>query len=885
MIKTHKPRGHIWTCASHFQQSVQFRNIKLEDCRPPPTEDLISDPDDDLSNADRAAKCRRIERLADDFLNGTPLFISTARPCPTTLKATFEESAWSRRESKHALPEACVEDVQGPVWADVEDGWEQLRKSRHTPRKEKKAKLQGSSRKEAPADPGPQVLQTEQAQSGCRSANATRVAKIDFQPSKEALAVAARLRARRLQRTTTEAFKDHSNSLPEELEHSTSRSAPSSTVRLRGRPDIGRERDVNWVGRRRHLSCEVSEDVSADELRCSNTDSPSRRPRPLEAQGDASPGRTLQNDSLPTASRPLISTAKSAVSALSEDASLHTAPEHTDLEGVPVSSGSSRPFHADSQRCFPSSHDVCTANRKSWPMVNRTEKDALVAIHEQNNIEQPSASSSRSGPARPLPENERQTGKAKKGKRAKSDGASAPRATDTNVGQRSALLEARHAQEQATSLPVDQQRRISNPSAYTAAAVGQDGSTPFMFRKRDLAGKGKDGQNYTAPSDQKGHQRNTVGLSGDASGSSEGPHMVGSPTVSADALRLDMSLSCDSSFPLRPNMALVDEHVNSILPPHSGKLSELKKALRRELRNSGAEILRMDGEPPSSQVDEREPSHGHTAADEQAEAQVKPAAESQWPGTQALINQAERDFFSSPLKGSSAVPNDATPLRSGAGSEPASASTVRQPLRQLSQEPQPGTQTMIDSWSPWSVVKKSTARLEGNAAPSPSTTAKAGRGQLAVSAAGGSSELRLRSDMPVHHSKHRKSSLRFSHSTMESPAQTSRIERSVRKARTSLDSTSQDHTADTLKPILRRLLGDSTAHEAAQSPHEDSMLATAVSDLQNEGTDNRFTTGPLSSYEAVQDLRDDPNPEQTLEEMTMQLLETSDIAGVLSQSA
>ena len=70
MIKTHKPRGHLWTCPSLFQQSTEIRNISFEDCAPLPSKVLAEGSDDELQPKQRAAKRRRIEKLADDFLNG-----------------------------------------------------------------------------------------------------------------------------------------------------------------------------------------------------------------------------------------------------------------------------------------------------------------------------------------------------------------------------------------------------------------------------------------------------------------------------------------------------------------------------------------------------------------------------------------------------------------------------------------------------------------------------------------------------------------------------------------------------------------------------------------------------------------------------------------------
>ena len=77
MIRTHKPTGHHWTCASHFQQSKQYRNLDAQDWHAPSAKTLVADPDDDLPTSLRVAKRRRVEQLANDFLEGQPLFISS----------------------------------------------------------------------------------------------------------------------------------------------------------------------------------------------------------------------------------------------------------------------------------------------------------------------------------------------------------------------------------------------------------------------------------------------------------------------------------------------------------------------------------------------------------------------------------------------------------------------------------------------------------------------------------------------------------------------------------------------------------------------------------------------------------------------------------------
>jgi len=147
--------------------------------------------------------------------------------------------------------------------------------------------------------------------------------------------------------------------------------------------------------------------------------------------------------------------------------------------------------------------------------------------------------------------------------------------------------------------PVDQQRYTGTLRSYKTVEPSQKDSTPFKYRKRCAATK----NGATKPE--------TAGIS-NVTGRKPAPLQQGKtvlvqcePKAVADyPPMLEISFGHDSSFAPGLNMALVDEHLNSRLPkdPTSiGKSSALKKALRRELRDSGAEIIRAPGEPESSQ--------------------------------------------------------------------------------------------------------------------------------------------------------------------------------------------------------------------------------------------------------------------------------------------
>lgn len=121
MIKSHRPRGHYWTHASRFQQTQDFRSINVEECRLVSAKVLAQDEDDLLLHHERVAKRRRIEKLADDFLNGQRLPISSARPCSQTLRSVIVWNKKSDTEPKFSFPPAEPTRRPGLCWDEAED--------------------------------------------------------------------------------------------------------------------------------------------------------------------------------------------------------------------------------------------------------------------------------------------------------------------------------------------------------------------------------------------------------------------------------------------------------------------------------------------------------------------------------------------------------------------------------------------------------------------------------------------------------------------------------------------------------------------------------------------------------------------------------------------
>ncbi|KAK5115654.1 hypothetical protein LTR85_009825 [Meristemomyces frigidus] len=819
MIKTHKPRGHFWTCASVFQQSEEIRNINFEDCTPPPAETLGPDSDDELRPSQRAAKRRRIEKLAGDFLNGAPLVISSAKPHVASLKRALEWNERSRLSTKWTLPVLETANNDAELWTEVDDPWEAIPKPRSDQRPREKTKPAHVPHKPQRALANTEtVTEVLEARSGCKPAKHLRVPKVSTEPSTEAVKQAAALRARKLQRAVTEAPR-----VPEDIELQATPDAADAQLQSEpasmARPRYFRTRkpkSTEWLLRRHTTLYELSPDESIDELSRSRIETPSRTQQhsadqetyssPVSGLPDAnsapsSSGTVVcemdvnnvgtrdmasihhkeQDGILKSSADPLsLSFSQKLAAAAHPEASgsvargsYHTAPEDTDAEKHPAASLSQNDLQADSQTRQLKRQGIRVAPRKSWASTNEPAPTALDESTPTTSKEVSSKSSGASTIRQSLQESAQHAGKPKKGKRAKSAG-NAPQTAGPSTRRSSAPTESQNAEEQMASLPVDQQRRMSafrvsaERQAYTEVQPAQEGGTPFMFRKKRTT-KRDDGDSTTTGTTgepKKGRRRVTFPTSEDAQTASKGQKKDQLQRPAALPPVLDMSLDHDSSFGMRLNMALVDEHLNAVLPNEPGsnrRSSAVKRALRQELRDSGAEISRIEGEPVSSQVfkgaigaaagydpvrkSELDAEDGlrqarqlsmrglndaatatNASLEDEARQTLRDAIgearrdslsglgqavheqqepQTQWPGTQVALCQAQRDLFASPEK-PVAVSNAAV----GETPDPttmvsiAPANSVREPLRELSQEQLPGTQAMMQGWSPWSNIKK-----------------------------------------------------------------------------------------------------------------------------------------------------------------------------------
>ncbi|KAK3707499.1 hypothetical protein LTR37_012141 [Vermiconidia calcicola] len=898
MIRTHRPRGHIWTHASPFQQTEEFRNICYEESIAPPTKVLFLGADDSLPGHERAAKRRRIEKLADDFLNGEPLFISSARPCSDSLKATIAWNKKSSDEPKFVLPAVDRSNEPSAVWEDVEDDAVILRRAATSKRSD--------AGYYAASPLGKHVVTEVQAQASYGRTRKLKAAKLTVGPSDEALRVAAALRARRLHRLNSEipgSSRRSSRLLALVVDGGEPRSEPRThTVNHEPRD----RRTSSWLSRRKsHTISTYVDDDSADELRLSRIETPSpstQRWRPSSSSRtvhEASPrlhstysGAIQETLSESDTAGSLLGGTASGSESSEKKGSYHTAPEETELQTQDHTPQEESEAHKCSQ-AHPLQNQGIPTIQASWACVN----DQTLTGREEASLQDPTSAPATTKPVsairRSLHESAKlHSGKATRTTRATSNSAKADQAAYWGRRTRSSAKQGSSQTAVDTNLPVDQQRYMGAfRRVYTSEEAAANGSTPFMFRKR---GSGVHSADNTRPEGdnaqvkRKGRRRVTFPSSVDTPGmASTGEHSVQDHPVDSNPPILDVSFAHDSSFAPKLNMALVDEHLSSILPSTldaSRTPLAIKKALRRELRNSGADITRCASEPPpSSQQAGEEPAQGNRS---EASAAERAAPSQFWPGTQVLLNQAQHDLFTSPEKQivSAAQYHAATPIGDARLHEEPTPVTIREPLRQLSQasqDPMPSTQQLMEQFQGFSTVKKPRGTYKESPLPTPTN---AGRDQRLSSKALAPSTMAsttLTPLEPVHASERRSSSLRFPISSTEPPTASSQ-----RQQRTPAQELS---TASIATPIPISIRRSSLKSAMKSSAVETSQLAAAsTNDKSDPQSQSSSSAQYLPSFQAAQrepSQLSDPDLDRTVDELTTELLWTKDLEGVLSQVA
>jgi hypothetical protein len=847
MIRTHKPSGHHWTCASHFQQSKQYRNLDAQDWQAPSAKILVADPDDELPTSLRVAKRRRVEQLANDFLEGQPLFISSACANGPDLTATVDKVLCDKRMTWNEL----LDDHDADLWADGEDGWATLRKrdKARTVLKQSRSRSKGSRRStRSQVDNVSRTAEAIPPQDSCPTPKLRQ--KISTAPSEEALIMAAKLRARKVSLLANTAER------PELLLPSAgqvTQSAPPTARAPSSFKQCSSSRPFN--------PNTPAETTMADELRLSRTDSPSHRPRAFTMPAESfSSETTIEDMPMQTAESDPTATGSAAME-------LCTAEQN-------IGSSMGMALHVNdgpvARTCLPQN---AGNPHPTWTPIN--DRQSQFVTSTSGSTKTPHTRSMK----KPTPKETKSTHQQKTSK------------TPTSFGE--------------SSQGMSQTRLTSSfkaaKSEYIAVEKSQNGTTPFVYRKKAKASKDVDSR--TAPNSAEKNTPQRIPQSTENDGVT--PKPTGStalPSVSAAPPTINLPFMQDSSFAPALNMALVDEHINRKLPNSPGsarRSSSVKKALRSEMRLSGADLSRAPGEPSSSQSHEAlEPPSAPQDADAQTLSEIRRNSRSdrrstgQWPGTQILLSRAQHDLFMSPEKLALAHANSPSEIRQYHGdfSDVHQLDDSRAPFQQLSQERLPGTQALMDNWSPWSTAKKPKPGKRASFAPSPLVA------KNIVSPINGA-ERSLRSSVKrsivpnkMQDSKQRRSSLRFATSTTETPVPHRKVvAESHTLVNTSHSTEASIHSPSVTCAFSQSIYGLAQADTTSPGINFDFTTMSFAATAEQPAVDVDGSMADWASHDRISVLQnaqrssEDPPPETVLADVATEFLSTADIDGVLGR--
>jgi hypothetical protein len=754
MIRTHRPTGHHWTCASHFQQSKQYRNLDVQDWTAPFARTLVTDPGDELPDSHRVAKRRRVESLANGFLEGKPLFISSALANGPELTTTVDNVL----REKNLNWDELLDDYDDELWADGEDGWTTLKKRSKARSRVKSSRSQPNSlRKSARHHVNERVPAIAISQPPALSSTTNLGPRISTAPSNEALLRAAELRARKASLIAKSAIPSESL-VP--LQGQVTKSAPPTARATSSFKQCDSSRPFN--------PNTPAETTMADELRLSRTDSPSHRPRAFTVPvGSFDSGTTIEEFPTQDDAEDPTATGSTAIELCTAVQNLDST-NRTTNEDVPTAHGR---LHAPTGN-----------NPTAWTPIN----DRQLRGHTPGNFTLThDTASSAMAKCSFIPFGTSVLDHIKTPKPVSAAKAT-PQRTNTSTRSRKSVNTPNNPRE--TSQQSSQSRLThsfkASKTEYIAAEKSQSGPTPFVYRKKAKTTKSKspspsrfesvtpqspeptgNGDVTPKPSDMSAHRPTATPTDG-------------------------LSFTYDPSTAPATHMTLVEEHINKKLPKdHNAarRTSSVKKALRAEMRLSGADISRAPDEPLSSQPIEHVEGSGETnqstqGHDTSRDSRSKRRSTGEWQGTQVLLNRAQHDLFVSPNKfdlPQIAASPDITrnePVNSIIPQQLHDVPSTRQPYGQPSPEHLPGTQALIDKWSPWSTARKTKPNKRASFAPSPlaaKTPANPPTKYTLNSAIQQNPDTIERIQDTA--TKQRRSSLRFSTSTAESPLSSHRI--------------------------------------------------------------------------------------------------------------
>jgi hypothetical protein len=845
MIRTHKPSGHHWTCASHFQQSKQYRNLDAQDWQAPSAKILVADPDDDLPTSLRVAKRRRVEQLANDFLEGQPLFISSACANGPDLTATVDKVLCDKRMTWNEL----LDDYDEDLWADGEDVWAALRKRSKARALQKQSRNRSKDSRRSTRSPVDAISRTAEAippQDTCPTPKLRQ--KISTAPSEEALTMAAKLRARKA------SLLAKPDGRPDLLLPPPAQVTQSAPPTARAPSSFKQCSSFN--------PNTPAETTMADELRLSRTESPSHRPRAF---------------TMP-------------VESFSSETTVEDTPSQMG-EGEPTATGSTAMELCTAEQNIGSSVDMAPPVNKGYvartslpPNPDRAHPTWTPINDRQSQAFVTSTSGSAKTPRT-------RSAKAKTPKENTSARQQKTDKTPTSFGESPQVL----SQTRLTS------SFKATKTEYIAVEKSQNGTTPFVYRKKAKASRDVDSR--TAPNSAEKNTPQRIPQSTENDGVT--PKPTGStalPSVSAAPPTINLSFIQDSSFAPALNMALVDEHLNKRLPNSPGsarRSSSVKKALRSEMRLSGADLSRVSGEPSSSQSHEPfEPPSAPQDADAQTMSEIRQNSRGdrrstgQWPGTQILLSRAQHDLFMSPEKLALAHAISPSDIRQdhGNSSEIQHLDDSRAPLQQLSQERLPGTQALMDNWSPWSTVKKPKPGKRASFAPSPLVDKN-----IISPINGAERSLRSSAKRPVvpnkmQDSKQRRSSLRFATSTTETPVPHRKVAtESHTPANTSHSTEASNHSPSVTCAFSQSVYGLAQADNTSPGINFDFTTMSFAATAEQPAVDVDGSMADWASHDRISALQnaqrssEDLPPETVLADVATEFLSTADIDGVLGR--
>ena len=942
MIKTPKPRGHFWTHASSFQQTKEFRNIHYDECTTSTSKVLVLGSDDRLTESERVAKRRRIEKLANDFLNGEPLFISSARPCPESLKSTIGWNKKSSNEPKFALPVVDRSTESTALWEDVEDDEEILRQCCSHPKRTK------SKATVSDLHPGDEDSVEVQARASCGPAKNVKTSRVLAGPSEDALRQAAELRARRAQRAASE-LPTITSRLSNVRRALRTNEEPRSEANMSNGGGSSHRKTSRWLLRRRSQAItadsEIDED-SADELRLSGVETPSmpaRTPRRLPLsrnQAEPSPKpRAIGMDSTGRATRlrnPTLNHAapesveldsmreshvdpdpdtivvkgqaedspavgetnraidnasdRAATSRSSEQNTYHTAPEETEIRNDGLRQFEDGQSPDDSQTRLLRLHGLRGTSRRSWTSVN--EDASIMAAEpsprEATTTEKADVSRSRS--------------------RRSSPGSAQLNADSSNKGKRDISLTAKtsrqptktksRTQSAVESLPnaagprpiVDQQLRTRASrlrATYTNEQASQNSPTPFQWRRRGSESLTSDAR-PDSPASMKQRRKVTFPSSDELQPGAKQPQTDEAPQMDSNSPVLDVPIHHDSSFAPKLNMALANEQLDPALRVEKAPNEQVSSANEGALRHSAAGNIRGASHSPSSPQTEAEPPLSHETASQPersenaSNAQDRTAPSQLWPGTQAMLDRAQNDLFTSPEKSARNDQNNATPGGVEKAATQHLSTSNREPWKTLSQEPMPSTQVLLGNFEGFSTVKKPRSGFQNSPLPTPSATGKEkGRFEKTASVSYPCS-MPAESALPATRNTRHSSGLRLSTSSTDSPIHSGQIDKPASHPIADFSTTS----VATPTPFLK--LSSYQNCTARGSTGEGRACSHDSNGREDEGEPSQSfaSAAPLPSFQDAQLRsslpRDDSDLGRTVAELT-ELLTTKDMDGVLSQ--